>query len=113
MVAAPARLAAFSVSGIPDSMSTSQAFFRGLLLGVLYAIAYALTAQAWSRWNLFGRIPLVLFRLEPRRTIKFLADARARGILRSGLLGGWVWWLIAEKPARALAEFGGGVLRVV
>ena len=74
--------AALMASGIPDSISTSQSFFRGLLLGVLYAIAYALTARAWSRWNLFGRIPLALFRLQPWRTIKFLEDARGREILR-------------------------------
>ena len=74
--------AALMASGIPDSMSIYQSFFRGLLLGVLYAIAYALTARAWSRWNLFGRIPLALFRLQPWRTIKFLEDARGRGILR-------------------------------
>lgn len=74
--------AALMASGIPDSMSISQSFFRGLLLGVLYAIAYALTARAWSRWNLFGRIPLALFRLQPWRTIEFLEDARGRGILR-------------------------------
>lgn len=75
-------LAALSASGIPDSMSISQAFFRGLLLGMAYAIAYALTARAWSRWNLFGRIPLALFRLQPWRTIRFLEDARGKGVLR-------------------------------
>ncbi len=75
-------LAALSASGIPDSMSISQAFIRGVLLGVLYAIAYALAARAWSRWNLFGRIPLALFRLQPWSAIKFLEDARGRGILR-------------------------------
>jgi hypothetical protein len=75
-------LAALMDSGIPDSMSISQSFFRGVLLGVLYAVAYALAARAWSRWNLFGRIPLALFRLQPWRMIRFLEDARGRGILR-------------------------------
>jgi hypothetical protein len=74
--------AALSATGVPHSISPAHAFFRGLLLGVLYAVAYALTARAWSRWNLFGRIPLALFRLQPWRTIKFLEDARDRGILR-------------------------------
>jgi hypothetical protein len=68
--------AALSATGVPHSISPAQAFFRGLLLGLLYAVAYALTARAWSRWNLFGRIPLALFRLQPWRTIKFLEDAR-------------------------------------
>jgi hypothetical protein len=46
--------AALSATGVPHSMSPAHAFFRGLLLGVLYAVAYALTARAWSRWNLFA-----------------------------------------------------------
>jgi len=74
--------AALMASGIPDSISVSQSFFRGLLLGVLYAIAYALAARAWSRWNLFGRAPLALSRRQSWRTITFLEDACGRGILR-------------------------------
>jgi hypothetical protein len=96
--------AALSATGVPHSISPAQAFFRGLLLGVLYAVAYALTARAWSRWNLFGRIPLALFRLQPWRTIKFLEDARDRGILRHA---GLAYEFRTEALRRYLATWSG------